>query len=1435
MERVRHDAPEHVAALRELTGGAVNDAALRAALVRAAGNMDRAADLLLSSPAVSSRAQPADEPSKSSRAELDVAPSKTSRAEPVLVASNPSRATPVHAEAEAVGSSEKFPPRPSVNVEPPSVGEVRKLAWKTFFKERYVMVKDELGLDALEKDKVKEAITQRICEIWRDLGADGRDALYVKALEKLEKVQKPKAIPVMPCAAGTGSSPVTPQEKANARSLEADCAASEREKKVPRAHDATDVADGRSDKAGGDDEAVLSHRCNPVNPNSHASKKQQNSSAVVDLLNSDSDFALNAVDVIDLSGKAVDACIEADADQCAIVVSADAKPEASWPRRIASRILCCTMTVSGTNVVKAGQIVELSPSNNIVRFSHRGRELGRLPSSIAPYLGPALASGFVTAVARVVEAPKVCRPLSVIYVDVNILLQRQVFQSLSALNLPAAKKNQGGKRPFKIRSGTAKRGKVRGKKAKIDDEEEGQGMDFERLSVETLMLHLDTCNSSPSVTADVELPAETPDADHGPESYLDAVRSITFPAGNSYEHPSQLKCTLREYQKVGVLWMRSREDHGSASQDDHLKSGSMDAWVHPVWRRRAFANGELFYSNRATGGFCLQPPIALQGGPYGGILADEMGLGKTVMSIAAILIDRARLDAKLGGAADEKPIEMPAGFDTRAIIVDEDEIASNASSPGTMDVVEAIDVDGGAVDEIDEEESIARINSEDDKGGNDHGIEEVDDVDDDDDWSSEGNEDGSDSDFVPDERRARAHVSPTRRRGKGKQQMRDLQSSDEAHDTSWVQKAQFSKLSKSLYCRVHKMRMKEKTGSSKKKLQGGTLLVVPMSLIGQWRSELEKHVEPGFLRCKTHHEQRGGAVGVSVTVADVVLTTYGIVSSEAPVFGSDGKLTKGGGPLFDVEWRRVILGTIARSASTRMFLLSIRLTLTSGLSFFLAPPQSFADEAHIIKNKSTKSAKACFQLCAEMKWCLTGSPIQNEVSDCQPLLRFLDVHPWSSWGFWQRGVLSKIEAADAKLKAEGYATLRSILSPITLRRLKTTVGSDGKVLVEMVERNEEIVRLTQGPAERDFYDQLHNKSKSKFDTYVAQGKVLTQWANVLELLLRLRQACCHPWLVLAAPQADAKVSDDRKGMYKMFASGGSAAFAAQMVDSTQLGGRGDSKDEQDDCGGASMLSKLCPICLSDMEDATALKRCGHGGCRECFLRMLEAAHGRPSSCPVCRAPVESRADLIRLPRGDGSSSRFPMDIRKNWKSSAKLDFIVAEVRRMAAARKESNDGAVGKTVIMSQFTSFLDIVGVALEQEGAKFLRFDGTLNAKKRADVLDQFAGDDESDPKTAQILLVSLRSGNVGLNLVSASLLILCDPSWNPMVDAQAAARVHRHGQTRRVSIKRLVIGGSVEDRLLQVQDAKRDMTEGALATASREDKELRMERMKMLFARS
>lgn len=912
MDRVRHDAPEHVAALRELVGGAVSDAALRNVLVRAAGNMDRAADLLLSSPSVTSRACSAAQQQDCQRV---VDHSKFAGVSSVAETSQPTRAFPLQVDLEVSPSSKLPTPSSSIPLEPPSPDEVRKLAWKTFFKEKYVAVKDELCLDALERDKVKKAVTKRIIELWDDLGAEGRDALYAEALVKLEKMRVPKTHPDRPCAAITRSSPVTPQEKTRPRPSEADHAAGETKSKVSRACDAEDVSAGRDGKP------VLLGAGRSVNAVSEGKRVEKKTIEDVRAFVSDKrdSHVINVdstAEVADLNGKAFAEPLDTSPDQSKLVAMKEAsETETSWPRRIASRILRCTMTVSGVNVVKAGASVDLSPSNNIVRFSHRGRELGRLPSYLAPFLAPALVSGFVTASARVVEVPKVCRPLSDIYVDVNILLHRHVFQSLSALNLPAIQKVPGNKRNgFKVR----KVGRPRGKKANVDDDEDGQGMDFHRLSVEALMVHLDTCNWSSSASDDIEMPVNVSDPEHNAEAYFHAVHAISFPAGQTYQPAPQLTCSLRDYQKVGVMWMQSREERGNASQDRHLTNDAAGAWVHPVWRRRAFSNGETFYSNRATGAFCLEPPVAMQEGPYGGILADEMGLGKTVMSIAVIVADRVRLDAKLGAIEEQEPME--SNSEPGASECAEDGVVDSAHTceqeivgdiaPATAETGrdEAVYKDGHDGISVVENEVVQRVEVEDEAENVDASAEEANDDSDDDDWSSKGSDDSSDSDFIPDRRHARANLSRASKSA-GAKRPRDPEAGQDAPDKSWVQKAQFANHGRALYSRVHKLRMKEKTGSSKKKLQGGTLLVVPMSLIGQWRSELERHVKPGYLRCKTHHEQRGSTVGVSVTVADVVLTTYGIVSSEAPVVDGDGKVAKEGGPLFDVEWRRVILGT----------------------------------------------------------------------------------------------------------------------------------------------------------------------------------------------------------------------------------------------------------------------------------------------------------------------------------------------------------------------------------------------------------------------------------------------------------------------------------------------------------------------------------------------
>jgi SNF2 family DNA or RNA helicase len=1366
-----------LAALRDFAGPQFSDAELRRFLVRSSGNVDHAAELVLS-----------EKPAAAAANRTTAGASSLPPAPSALPSAGGERGddacgNPPTARTAAAASR---PP-------PPLASDVKKAAWKVFYKANYAKAQASLGPDC-----TRAQVTARVADAWRDLAPHARDELYVEARDDLMRIAAERAADAVPA-----SPLVAPPSAPKVPAAEGDHRAPSSARKVARTCVASDAPSscaavaaaaalpGKSDGADEPDAAV----------NVDAAGAAGENDAVIDV---DAD-AGGGLGVDGNDGDAV-MCVDSYPENASV---------AAWPKAFASRILACSMTVSGRGVVRAGQEVELVPcQGNIVRFSSNAREIGRLPSAVARYLAPALASGFVTSIARVVEAPHIARVLSTILVDVTLSMRKDIFQPPGFTSSPVAK----GKA---VRAGGG-RGKGRGKgkgngkgKGKGTGGAQGsgrggapgsaddgsEGIDLDRIAVENLLTHLHACEPSSRGPLTAAAPKDVPPVDGfvgeaGAEAYYDVVHGMDAESGvPEYVHPGQLLCSLREYQKVGVSWMRAREMHGNSRQ------GATDATLHPLWHRRSFPDGVDFYSNGTTGGMCLEPPSASQEGPYGGILADEMGLGKTVESIAVVVLDRLALDAALLLAAGEDKAGSAPGVGSDkgdnhagagAAALDSDAarttIAGGAEQSGRKPAVRCSTAEdaAAAAESVDAPRACAggrpgakRAPTE--RGAGEGGADEdradsgddcagaansgVDDAD----CSSESDEadDVDDRDFVCETRVARAHVAQTPAGGR--------QGHGEAAEPCWIRSGDFSRRS-SAYGRLHSLRGAEKTGKCASRRQGGTLLVVPMSMLGQWVSELEKHVEAGFLRCKTHHEQRGGPRELSVREADVVVTTYGVLASEAPGEDGDGKVVKEAGPLFQLEWRRAIL-----------------------------------DEAHSIKGRTTKNGKACFQLCAELRWCLTGSPIQNHVSDAQPLLQFLRVQPWSSWGFWQRGIVAKIESPDARLKAEAFSTLRSILSPITLRRLKSTTGRDGRPLVSLVQRTEEVVRLTPGAAELDFYETLHKKSKAKFNTFLAQGKVLNQWANVLELLLRLRQACCHPWLVFAASQADTNAMNDRASMYRLFASAGSAEYADKVL--------------------AEAGSSTCPICLSDVDDATAVKRCGHAACRACLDGVL-AAEGGAAKCPICRAAIGSKADLVTLPRASGS--RFPMDIQKDWQSSAKLDAILGELRRMEAARAASADGTAGKTVVMSQFTSFLDLVGTMLSRERIAHLRFDGTLTSRRRGEVLSAFAEDDERAAGAANVILVSLRAGNVGLNLVSASLCLLTDPSWNPMVDAQAAARVHRHGQTRAVTIKRLVVRDSVEERLLQVQERKLDMTEGALAAASKEDRRARIERMKLLFSR-
>jgi len=139
--------------------------------------------------------------------------------------------------------------------------------------------------------------------------------------------------------------------------------------------------------------------------------------------------------------------------------------------------------------------------------------------------------------------------------------------------------------------------------------------------------------------------------------------------------------------------------------------------------------------------------------------------------------------------------------------------------------------------------------------------------------------------------------------------------------------------------------------------------------------------------------------------------------------------------------------------------------------------------------------------------------------------------------------------------------------------------------------------------------------------------------------------------------------------------------------------------------------------------------------------------------------------------------------------------------------KSPVDGENVKTIVFSQFTTMLDLIEPILREHNIIHGRYDGKMRKDQRDAMLNDFR------TSSMSVLLVSLKSGSVGLNLTTASRVILLDMWWNPAIEEQAIDRVHRIGQTKRVVVHKLTIQNSVDEQIAKLQAKKREAASGAM----------------------
>ncbi|XP_068960819.1 helicase-like transcription factor isoform X2 [Petaurus breviceps papuanus] len=510
-----------------------------------------------------------------------------------------------------------------------------------------------------------------------------------------------------------------------------------------------------------------------------------------------------------------------------------------------------------------------------------------------------------------------------------------------------------------------------------------------------------------------------------------------------------------------------------------------------------------------------------------------------------------------------------------------------------------------------------------------------------------------------------------------------------------------------------------------------TLIICPLSVLSNWIDQFGQHIKSDVhLNLYVYYGPDRSKDPALLSKQDIVLTTYNILTYD---YGS-----RGDSPLHKIRWLRVIL-----------------------------------DEGHTIRNPNAQQTKAALDLEAERRWVLTGTPIQNSLKDLWSLLSFLKLKPFTDREWWHRTIQRPVTMGDEG----GLRRLQSLIKNITLRRTKTS-KIKGRPVLELPERKVFIQHITLTDEERQIYQSVKNEGRAAIGRYFNEGTVLAHYADVLGLLLRLRQLCCHPHLFTNTASSSGPSGDDTP-----------EELRKKLISKMKLILSSGSDEE-------------CAICLDSL-NIPVITHCAHVFCKPCICQVIQ--NEQPNAkCPLCRNDLKGE-NLVECPPEEincGAEKKTDLE----WMSSSKINALM---HALIDLRKKNPQI---KSLVVSQFTTFLSLLETPLKASGFVFTRLDGSMAQKKRVESIQWFQKTEAGSPT---IMLLSLKAGGVGLNLCAASRVFLMDPAWNPAAEDQCFDRCHRLGQKQEVVITKFIVKDSVEENMLKIQNKKRELAAGAFGT--------------------
>jgi len=403
--------------------------------------------------------------------------------------------------------------------------------------------------------------------------------------------------------------------------------------------------------------------------------------------------------------------------------------------------------------------------------------------------------------------------------------------------------------------------------------------------------------------------------------------------------------------------------------------------------------------------------------------------------------------------------------------------------------------------------------------------------------------------------------------------------------------------------------------------------------------------------------------------------------------------------------------------------------------------------------------------------------------DLYSLLRFLRCYPFDEYQVWKRWIDNK--------SAQSQERMNTLVRTLLLRRTKEQKSNvTGSKLVDLPQKHKLEHKIQLSENEKMVYDKVFSFSQSALQNYMAKVKE--------------------------------KEEEKLGGVGSSYTFNYNATAAAHKAGGGLTLGEGPLA-QQGDVKAHHLLVLLLRL----------RQICNHPGLIQSMLDTetkqsegIEDQDGEDMDLISAMEDINLNKEKSSVDKTenilDKANPVFATD-----STSSKINMVVDELIKLK--EKKKNEGITEKAVIVSQWTSMLGIIKAHVTKMGIKVTEINGQVPVKARGDIVEDF----NKNPRGAQVMLLSLSAGGVGLNLVGANHLFLLDMHWNPQQEAQACDRVYRVGQTKEVKIHRFVVEGSVEERILQLQEKKLDLANGVLTGAKRTGaNKLSFDDLKMLF---